>query len=42
MLKLGTGVIVNCSPVAGLIGFADLSPYAASKHAVIGLTKTAV
>ncbi|WP_425269142.1 hypothetical protein [Flavobacterium urumqiense] len=25
-----------------MVGFADLSTYAASKHAVIGLTKTAV
>lgn len=41
MLKLGTGVIVNCSPVAGLIGLADLPPYAAFKHGVTGLTKTA-
>lgn len=41
MLKAGGGVIVNCSSVAGLIGFAGSSPYVASKHGVIGLTKTA-
>lgn len=40
MLKNGTGAIVNCSSVAGLIAIAGSSPYVASKHAVIGLTKT--
>jgi NAD(P)-dependent dehydrogenase (short-subunit alcohol dehydrogenase family) len=41
MLKSGGGAIVNLSAVAGLIGFAGLSPYAASKHGVNGLTKNA-
>jgi NAD(P)-dependent dehydrogenase (short-subunit alcohol dehydrogenase family) len=41
MLQRGGGAIVNCSSVAGLIGFPGIGIYIASKHAVIGLTKTA-
>lgn len=41
MLKVGMGSIVNCASIAGLVGFPNLSPYTASKHGVIGLTKTA-
>jgi NAD(P)-dependent dehydrogenase (short-subunit alcohol dehydrogenase family) len=41
MLKRGGGAIVNCSSIAGLIGFPGIPAYTASKHAVIGLTKAA-
>ncbi len=41
MLKQGGGAIVNISSVNGFIGSAALAPYAASKHGVIGLTKSA-
>ncbi|HRK02187.1 MAG TPA: SDR family oxidoreductase [Oligoflexia bacterium] len=41
LLKQGGGAIVNCSSIAGLIGFSGIPAYTASKHGVIGLTKTA-
>jgi NAD(P)-dependent dehydrogenase (short-subunit alcohol dehydrogenase family) len=41
MLRARKGVIVNMSSVAGVTGFVGHSAYTASKHGVIGLTKTA-
>ena len=41
MLERDGGSIVNCSSVAGLVGFASIPAYTASKHGVIGLTRTA-
>jgi NAD(P)-dependent dehydrogenase (short-subunit alcohol dehydrogenase family) len=41
MLKSGGGAIVNTASGAGLVGVAQLSAYNASKHGVVGLTKTA-
>ncbi|MDI6900906.1 MAG: SDR family oxidoreductase [Anaerosomatales bacterium] len=39
MLKVGGGAIVNTASVAGLVGFAGIPAYTASKHGVVGLTK---
>ena len=41
MLTQGVGVIVNNSSMGGLIAFPGMSPYIASKHAVMGLTRSA-
>jgi NAD(P)-dependent dehydrogenase (short-subunit alcohol dehydrogenase family) len=42
MLRQGDGgVIVNCSSIAGVIGFPGIPAYTASKHGLIGLTKAA-
>jgi NAD(P)-dependent dehydrogenase (short-subunit alcohol dehydrogenase family) len=41
MLSQGAGVIVNNSSMGGLIAFSGVSPYVASKHAVMGLTRSA-
>jgi NAD(P)-dependent dehydrogenase (short-subunit alcohol dehydrogenase family) len=40
MLESGGGAIVNNSSVAGLVGFPGIPAYTASKHGVLGLTKT--
>ena len=41
MVRQGGGVVVNTSSGAGIRGVAGGAAYAASKHAIIGLTKSA-
>jgi len=41
MLERGSGSIVNCASIAGLVGFASAPAYVASKHGVVGLTRAA-
>lgn len=41
MLKQGGGSIVNTASVASLVGAPKMAAYSASKHAVLGLTKSA-
>ncbi|QHT59873.1 SDR family oxidoreductase [Paenibacillus lycopersici] len=41
MKKQGYGSIVNTSSIAGLVGLKHHAAYVASKHGIIGLTKTA-
>jgi len=41
MRRQGGGAIVNCSSLGGLVGLPGRAAYHASKHGVIGLTKSA-
>ncbi len=41
MRKQGSGAIVNCSSIGGLVGSPGRGSYQASKHGVLGLTKSA-
>jgi NAD(P)-dependent dehydrogenase (short-subunit alcohol dehydrogenase family) len=40
MLERGSGSVINVSSVAGLLGISDRAAYNASKHGLIGLTRT--
>lgn len=40
MLEQKSGSIVNVASIAGLVGVADRSAYNASKHGLVGLTRT--
>jgi NAD(P)-dependent dehydrogenase (short-subunit alcohol dehydrogenase family) len=41
MRKQGSGAIVNCSSLGGLVGGPERASYHAAKHGVIGLTRSA-
>src|SRR5258707_1556333 len=41
MRERGSGAIVNCSSLGGLVGLPSRAAYHASKHGVIGLTRSA-
>jgi NAD(P)-dependent dehydrogenase (short-subunit alcohol dehydrogenase family) len=41
MREQGSGAIVNCSSLGGLVGLPSRATYHASKHGVIGLTRSA-
>ncbi len=41
MEETGAGAVVNVTSVAGLVGMPSLGGYSASKHGVVGLTRTA-
>lgn len=41
MRKQGSGAIVNCSSLGGLVGLPERAAYHGTKHAVIGMTKSA-
>jgi NAD(P)-dependent dehydrogenase (short-subunit alcohol dehydrogenase family) len=41
LLASGGGAIVNNVSIAGQVGFGGISPYVVSKHALLGLTRTA-
>lgn len=41
MVRQGRGAIVNCSSIGGVVGSPGRSAYSASKHGIIGLTKSA-
>jgi NAD(P)-dependent dehydrogenase (short-subunit alcohol dehydrogenase family) len=41
MKQQGNGAIVNCSSLGGLVGLPGRAAYHATKHGVIGLTKSA-
>lgn len=42
MIENGGGSVVNTASIAGVTGYPSLAPYSASKHAIIGLTKSVV
>ncbi|PJZ59112.1 glucose 1-dehydrogenase [Leptospira barantonii] len=41
IIKVGGGAVVNVSSISGINGVVGINPYAAAKHGVVGLTKSA-
>ncbi len=41
LIQQGSGAVINMASVAGVVGAPGLSAYSASKHAIVGLTRTA-
>jgi NAD(P)-dependent dehydrogenase (short-subunit alcohol dehydrogenase family) len=41
LIKQGSGAVINMASVAGVVGSPGMSAYSASKHAIVGLTRTA-
>jgi NAD(P)-dependent dehydrogenase (short-subunit alcohol dehydrogenase family) len=41
MRKQGSGAVVNCSSLGGLVGLPERAAYHGTKHAVLGMTKSA-
>lgn len=41
MIAAGAGAVVNVASIMGLVGYPGISAYSASKHGVLGLTKSA-
>lgn len=41
MIKQGSGTIVNCSSIGGMVGAQGRAPYSATKHGIVGLTQSA-
>jgi NAD(P)-dependent dehydrogenase (short-subunit alcohol dehydrogenase family) len=40
MRKQGSGAIINCSSIGGIVGRAEIAAYHGTKHGVIGLTRS--
>src|SRR5262249_44671626 len=41
LIQQGSGAVINMASVAGVVGSPGMSAYTATKHAIIGLTRTA-
>jgi NAD(P)-dependent dehydrogenase (short-subunit alcohol dehydrogenase family) len=41
MINQGSGTIVNCSSIGGMVGAQGRAPYSATKHGIVGFTQSA-